>query len=76
MSWNYRVFKRKGEYFIGEAYYREDGEWDGGYSDTDFNPVQGFDLVNLKETVSHISDALDKPVIDLDLKKEKGEYKL
>jgi hypothetical protein len=71
-GWEYRVFKRPTgselypfEYFIGEAYLDEDGEFSGGYSDNYSGMASADSHKNLQWTVERFVEALNKPVLEV-----------
>lgn len=68
-SWDYRIFKDKksGVHWIGEAYYDENDEFDGGYTDTTYNPLSGESLEELLGEIDHIKVALVKPILEVEL---------
>lgn len=72
MTWNFRLFKKpkatnKGGdvYFIGEAYYDEQGNFDGGYSENYDGMLSGLTAEDVKETYDMIGEAFTQPVIEL-----------
>lgn len=65
-SWDYRIFHKGDNYFIGEAYYDKNGKFENSYSSTDFNPLQAESVEELAKEHSYIMAAFQKPVIELD----------
>lgn len=83
MTWSYRVFKRpmtlntggtRYEFFIAEAFYDDDGTFDGGYSDPDENLFWVEEsLEELKKTYEHIAEAFKQPVLEVPIEEPEDE---
>jgi hypothetical protein len=61
MHWNHRIVRTEDEYLgICEVFY-EDGKV---LAHTDPLPITGEDIEELRETLQHMLDCLDKPILD------------
>ena len=79
MTWDYRVVKCKHNilddewcYGIHETYYNKNGEV-VGFTETPVD-VAEYSLDDLRETLDLISECLDQPVLEYDMKFGESDY--
>ena len=66
--WNFRILSEvvgdRTAYFIAEVYYNDAGEPASWTDREDYNALNGWDDVDdLRGTITHLQDALSKPVL-------------
>jgi len=70
MSWNYRIIKEKDYYYIGEVFYKKDGDIEGW---TDPINILDEELDGLKMDYRLIAEAFKKPTLEVKGNKLKNE---